>query len=359
MPILEKILIIRFSSIGDILLASPLIRILRSTYPDAKIDFLVKSEYAELVKYNEHLTSVLELRTSEREELKLLKRKIRRERYTAIFDIHNSLRSRYLRIFSGAKYVRIVRKHALARFLLIHARKNLYPPPIVPVALRYLDTASTFGVEDDGNGLEVFIPDELCSSVSALLSKYRLEKHRLVAGFVPTSGHFTKRWLAEHYVELGITMARDERCKILIFGGREDVDYCGDIAQMINAQAGWTAAESFGGKFSLLETAAVFDRCHLVVSNDTGLMHLAAARKRKVVAIFGSTVREFGFYPYGTENIVVERENLYCRPCSHVGLANCPEGHFRCMKEIHSDQVLRAARTLLATQPAREVAQNG
>jgi ADP-heptose:LPS heptosyltransferase len=89
------------------------------------------------------------------------------------------------------------------------------------------------------------------------------------------------------------------------------------------------------------------DCCTLVMSNDTGLMHLAAARKRKVVAIFGSTVKQFGFFPYGTENLLVENAGLACRPCSHIGLQKCPEGHFRCMKDIQVDAVFAAAQQLL------------
>lgn len=347
MGALGKILIIRFSSIGDIVLASLLIRALRNSYPHAKIDFLVKSDYGELVKYNRHLSSVIELKTTEREELRLLRRRIRAERYSAIFDIHNSLRSRYLRMFSRARHVRVINKRAIARLVLVHLKKNFYPANIISIAKRYLETARAFGVDDDGKGLEVFIPDETLSSVSIMLSKYKLERYDHVIGLVPASKHFTKRWLAERFVEYGAKITANSTTKLLIFGGKEDVDYCGDIVQMINAHVGWTAAESVAGRFSLLETAAAFDLCHVVVTNDTGLMHLAAARKRKVVAIFGSTVKEFGFFPYRTESIVVERKGLYCRPCTHIGLERCPQGHFRCMKEIQAEDVIQATQTLL------------
>ncbi len=358
MATLEKILIIRFSSIGDIILASPLIRMLRTAYPQAQIDFLVKSEYVELIKHNQHLSSVIELRTTQREELHLLRQRIQKESYTAIFDIHNSLRSRHLRKFSGAKYVRVVKKHALARFLLVNLKKNFYPKNILPVAQRYLATATSFGIDDDGKGLEVFVPDDTVSSTAAMLSKYNLNQHHHIIGIVPSAKHFTKRWLPERFVEFGVKSTSGGQLKLLIFGGKDDVDYCGDIAQMINARVGRTTAESVAGKFSLLETAAAFDHCHVIVTNDTGLMHLAGARQRKVVAIFGSTVREFGFFPYGVENIVIERKGLDCRPCSHIGLQQCPQGHFRCMKDIHVDDVLNAAQSLLDSTPIEKITHN-
>ena len=159
---------------------------------------------------------------------------------------------------------------------------------------------------------------------------------------MPTAKHFTKRWLPERFVELGIKLAKQHRSKIFIFGSKSDSDYCGDIAQMINAELGSSAAESVAGMFSLLETAAALDYCGVVVSNDTGIMHIASARKKNLVAIFGSTVREFGFFPYRTKSIVVENEELSCRPCSHIGLDKCPEGHFKCMKGISAERVLSA-----------------
>jgi lipopolysaccharide heptosyltransferase II len=355
MRTLNKILLIRFSSMGDVVLASPLIRILRNAYPVAQIDFMVKREYAELLKCNPNLSRVIELRSDEQEELKALKSEMRRQRYDAIIDLHNSLRSRYLRMFAGARSVRVVNKRLRERFFLVRFKRNYYRS-VTPVAERYIETVRKFGIRDDGGGLEMFVPEEIAQSVAVLLGKFRLERYGTVIGMAPMAKHFTKRWLPERFVEYGVRCAKENGAKILVLGSREETDICGDIAQMINAGAGTNAAESLAGKISLIETAAVLDHCALLLSNDTGIMHIAAARRKKVVAIFGSTVREFGFFPYRTESIVVERAGLPCRPCSHIGLARCPEGHFKCMKETGVDEVLAATRTLLAreqqSQPA-------
>lgn len=342
----RKILIIRLSSIGDIVLASPLIRAIRAKHPAAQIDFLVKSEFAELVKFSHHLSGVIELRSADRRELKDLKKRIRDEHYDVILDIHNSLRSRYLRMFSGARVVCVVNKRVAARFFLVKSKLNFYDR-IVPVAERYLESAARIGVTDDRRGLELFIPDETMFAVSSALGKYRFERYDTVIGFAPAAKHYTKRWPQERFVELGKLYAKDRKAKILIFGGKEDVEYCGDIAQMINTASGSGVAETFAGRFSLLETAAALDFCDVVVCNDTGVMHLGAARQRKVVAVFGSTVREFGFFPYGTESMVLESKGLPCRPCSHIGLEQCPKGHFNCMKNVVVDNVMNAVRQLV------------
>ena len=338
-PAIEKILIIRLSSIGDIILASPLIRATRKTYPPAQIDFLVKSEYAELVKFNPDLSSIIELKSNAKKELKTLKRTLCRTQYDIILDLHNSLRSRYLRWFSGAKYIKVVNKRIIKRFLLVRFKWNFYRS-VISVVDRYLETGKRFAILNDGQGLEVTVPDETIITVKAMMEKYQLERYGLVMGLAPSARHYTKRWSPERYVELGTQIAREFNAKLLIFGSKLEQDYCGDIAQMINANLGSTTAESFAGKLNLLETAAVLDGCSIVVTNDSGIMHLAAARKKKIVAIFGSTVKEFGFFPYGTQSTVIENENLSCRPCSHIGSDRCPKNHFKCMKDIHVDSVL-------------------
>ena len=135
--------------------------------------------------------------------------------------------------------------------------------------------------------------------------------------------------------------------KVLLFGGPTDTALCNQIAWDINNQAGSERATSLCGQFSLLETGAAMEYCDVIITNDTGLMHIAVAMHRKIVAVFGSTVKEFGFFPYDPSAIVLETNGLACRPCSHIGLSECPEKHFRCMTEINPDQVFERARTLL------------
>ena len=342
MPTFNKTLVIRLSSIGDVVLASPLIRVFRKQFPSAQIDFVVRKEYAELVRFNPNISTTIEFDADGGfKELQLLKENIRQERYDLILDIHNSLRSRYLRFFSGAKKVVVIDKRIIARTMLVRFKKNFYRN-IVSIADRYIETVKDYGVENDNRGLEIFITDKIRSNVSEKLASFNLHRFEKVIGFCPSAKHETKRWPAERFIDTGVQIAKKLNAKILLFGGIADGSLCQTIVHSINQVTGMERASDLSGQFSLLETASAMEYCDIVLTNDSGLMHIAAAMKKKVIAIFGSTVREFGFFPVGTESVIVERNGLYCRPCSHIGRDSCPEKHFRCMKEIQVEEVIKS-----------------
>ncbi|HVN48155.1 MAG TPA: lipopolysaccharide heptosyltransferase II [Bacteroidota bacterium] len=345
----NKILIIRFSSIGDIVLATTLLRVARIKYPHAQIDFLTKREYSSLIRYNPNINNAYEFDSAGGvSSLRKMKRKLLAEQYDLVIDIHNSLRSRYVRKGIARKIVTI-KKHVLARMMLVKFKWNMYHH-IVSVADRYIETLKEYGVHNDGKGLEIYIPDQVRSGAADAVAALRLNGDEKVFGFCPAAKHATKRWPQDRFVELGIALAQRWKAKIFLFGGPEDINDCGAIANAINSATGKTSAENLCGKCSLLETAAMMKYCDVVVSNDTGLMHIAAAMKRKLVALFGSTVKEFGFFPVGTKSIVLERTDLPCRPCSHIGRASCPQKHFKCMNDISVGAVFDACSNMLAGQ---------
>jgi heptosyltransferase-2 len=339
----NKTVVFRLSSIGDIVLASPLLRVLRAAAgPKARVDFVVKKEFADLVKFSHHLSVVHEFDDSRGfPALQELKETLRAEHYDLVVDLHDSLRTMYLRNFCDTKEVVTVDKRLYARWQLVHFKRNVYGDS-VPVADRYIETVKDFGILNDGKGLELFIPDEIQFSVSGKMAKLRLNEFEKVIGICPGAKHFTKRWQREKFADVSIHIAKKYHAKILVFGGEQDKDDCRTIVSLINHNAFENASADFSGEFSLLEVAAAIEFCDVIVTNDTGLMHIACARQRKVVAVFGSTVQEFGFAPYGTESVVIENNSLDCRPCSHVGRAECPKGHFKCMNDIGADEVQRA-----------------
>ena len=342
----NKTLIIRFSSIGDVVLASPLVRVLHKQFPSSQIDFVVRKEYSELIRYNPNLNRTFEFDDQEGfQELRRLKEIIRHEKYDLIIDIHNSLRSRYIRSISGAKEIVVINKRIFARTMLVRLKKNFYRD-IVSIADRYIEPVGIYGIENDAQGLEIFIPDETMRTVSGKMSPLKLQMYEKVIGFCPSAKHATKRWPEERFIEAGIRLVRELKAKIILFGGKSDTVLCTTIANGINKKSEGECVIEYSDQFSLLETAAAMQFCDVIVTNDSGLMHIAAAMKKKLVAIFGSTVREFGFFPVGTENIVIERKGLYCRPCSHIGRSNCPEGHFRCMNEIQVDDVIGSIKAI-------------
>ena len=331
------------------MLTTLLLRVLRKKFPDDQIDFATKREYAELVKFNQNLNFTYEFDTAGGVAgLRDLKQRIRAEKYDLIIDLHNSLRSRYLRLQSGAPRTLVIDKRTIARTILVRMKKNLYADR-VPVALRYLEPLKPYGVEDDGMGLDLHIPDEVLFNVSSKVGRLQLSRFEKVVGLCPGAKHATKRWPAERYADLGVRLAREFGAKVFLFGGETDRSDAAQIAQTIGAAVGKDHVTDWTGMLSLLETGAAMQFCDCVVTNDSGLMHLAAAMKRPVVAVFGSTVEEFGFFPFGTRSVVLQRKDVACRPCSHVGLPRCPEGHFRCMLETGAEEVCRSVVTLLGT----------
>jgi lipopolysaccharide heptosyltransferase II len=354
MQSISKILIIRFSSMGDIVLASPFVRVLRKKYPQAQIDFLTKEEFSDLVNYDPNLTSVITLKSGLREELNSLAAALRRTKYDILFDLHNSLRSRFLRKLVNAGETRIINKRVVPRFFLVNFKWNFYRG-IVPVSERYLETAKSFGIANDGKGTDIFFPPDIQASAFKIVDPFLGGSERAI-GLCPAAKHATKIWQADKYVDLGCRITSEYGVKILIFGGQNDVQYCEDIGSKINANTRRNVALNCAGKFSILETAAAIDRCALVVTNDSGIMHIASARGKKIIAIFGPTVEEFGFFPDRRNGIVIENKSLGCRPCSHIGLEQCPKGHFKCMTEIPVNDVLSAVRALLPDTASANVA---
>jgi heptosyltransferase-2 len=338
----QKILIIRFSSIGDIVLATALLRVLHKRFPTSPIDFVVRKEYTELIRNNKNLNCIYEFDAKTGFfGLRKLKSQLRVEHYDLIVDIHNSLRSRYLRWLLGANDVVVICKRIFARTMLIRLKKNLYRNAI-SVADRYIEPVQKYGVANDGKGLEIFIPDELRSHTLSNMKNLGINKSSTIIGFCPSAKHTTKCWPKERFAELGIRLVKENNAKILLLGGTADIERCLDIADAINNATRKENAIDLSGELSLLENAIAMEACTLIVTNDSGLMHIATAMKKKVVAIFGPTVREFGFFPIGKEQVVLERNGLYCRPCSHIGGKICPEGHFRCMKEIQVEEVIKS-----------------
>jgi len=343
-----KTLVIRFSSIGDIVLSTPLLRVLRAHLPDGQIDYVTKKEYAELVRTNQNLNVTHTYDSSTGfEGLRDLKRKLKRERYDLVIDIHNSLRSRYLRSMAGVRRIVSIEKPYRERFLLVRFKKNLFKE-LRSVADRYIDTVRDLGIVNDGKGLELHIPDEILFAVSGKVAARQLNKFSSVVGLCPSARHSTKRWLPERFVEVGRKFVREKDAAVMIFGGPGDVAHCGGLASALRAEVGGDRVIDWTGQLSVLETAAAMEFCDIIITNDTGLMHVAVAKGRKVVAIFGSTVKEFGFFPLSPESVVIERAGLSCRPCSHIGRRECPEGHFRCMRDIGADEVYSESERLMS-----------
>jgi lipopolysaccharide heptosyltransferase II len=347
--ILHRTLIIRFSSVGDIVLSSLLVRALRQRFPALQIDFVVKTEFAELVADNPHLNRVIAFPTGGTyRDLRTLRRAIRRAGYDLIIDIHDSLRSRFL--CAGARNVVRVNKRKIPRFFLVKFKWNLYQwfGGAPGVAERYLETVQHLGVKDDGKGLELFLPQKSEEDVAKILRDAGFTMGSPLVGICPSARHWNKMWLKERFAETAASLSASYHATVVLFGSTTEEKRCGEVEAEISRLNAGVPVLNLAGRLTLVESAAVMDRCVVIITNDSGLMHMATARNRKVVAVFGPTVRELGFFPTGTLSMVVEDPLLECRPCTHVGLPECPKGHFRCMMDIPASRVIDAAEQLLS-----------
>jgi len=317
-----NVLAVRFSSIGDVLLTTPLLRALRSRYPEARISVLTKPAYAPLLSHNPHVTEVLEALPDR--PLRTLARELRARRYTHLLDLHDSIRSRLLRAMVPGSWSTYP-KHRLARTVLIYTKRDYYRDRR-PVAQRYFDAARSLGVEPDRKRLDFFLSADAEREADSWLARAGLADRPLIA-VAPGAAHATKRWPAEHWHLLARRLLEDD-FDMVVLGGSEDVT----LAQSIAAGAPERIMNA-AGEFGLQETGALLRRARTLVSGDTGVMHMAAAVGTTVVALFGPTVRPFGFFPYTDRAEVIEL-GLSCRPCSSKGGPRCPLGHHRCMLEI-------------------------
>jgi heptosyltransferase-2 len=324
---LTKILIIRLSSIGDILLTTPLIRSIKKKNPALQIDFVLKEEFFELMQNNPYLTNIHKY-TKHSFEKQILTNVLISNNYELVIDLQNNLRSREI-IKPLHRKILLFKKNSIKKFLLVHFKINkLKDFPQIPV--RYAETA---GIELDAEGLEFFTSAE---------PDHKLTTDEKYIGLCPGAKHFTKRWPLKYFIDLGQRL-ESAGYRVILFGGLDEAKSAEEISRHL------TSAINLCGN-NLSQTAANIKICKAVYSNDSGLMHLTAAMRVPVIAFFGSTVKEFGFYPYKAKSIELEIKDLSCRPCTHIGRANCPKGHFKCLKDIKPELAFQSLTNLLAMQ---------
>lgn len=307
----DKILIIRLSSLGDVLLTTPVLRAIKKKYPNVEINFLVKPQYADAVKYNPYISRLLLYNSLHFQDLL---KEIKSIDCDIVVDLQNNFRSRKLTMSLGIKTY-LYSKPTVKKFLLVKFKINLLKD-LKSIPQRYVEAVDA--LELDSEGLDLLYPDNIASQLH--------EKENYI-GFCPGAQHFTKKWLPHYYIELG-NLLTASGFTIVIFGGSSDENICDEISKGINGSI------NLQNNNNLFQTAADMKKCKLIISNDSGLMHTASAVGVPLISIFGSSVKEFGFVPYGVRNLILENNSLNCRPCSHIGRAKCPKGHFKCIKDI-------------------------
>ncbi len=341
-----KFLLIRFSSIGDIVLTTPVVRCLKKQVATAEIHFLTKRSYSTIVEANPYVDKVLYLEDNLDATVNILQQ----EDYDYIIDLHHNLRT--------LKVKRALKKKAFSfnklnieKWMLTALKINKLPA--VHIVDRYMQTVSSFGVKNDGAGLDYFVPEEDVVDESDIPASH----HAGYIGLVIGAAHNTKRYPIHKLQKFCDALDHP----VIIMGGKEDAAN-GELLSAINPFKIYNAC----GKFNLNESADLVRRAKLIISNDTGLMHIAAAFKRPVISLWGNTIPGFGMYPYYGDNFlhnynrgnntanqqklpydIMEVNDLSCRPCSKIGYDKCPKKHFRCMEKISEQDLLAQCLTRL------------
>ncbi len=335
---MKKFLLLRFSSIGDIVLTSPVVRCLRKRYPEAEIHFLCKTKFATLLKATPYLDKIY----SFEKDFNAVLPQLKAETYDVVIDLHKNLRSLRLRQSLGVTSYAF-HKANWAKWLMVNFKVNRLPEE--HIVHRYMATVKPLGVVYDGEGLDYFIPeDQKFDGVAFGIAP----KEPFIA-FAIGAAHATKRLpLAKIKAICGLLPQ-----KIVLLGGPAEQSVGSEVTNS------YPKVINSCGKLSLHQSADAIRQSSMVITPDTGMMHIAAALRKKIVSIWGNTIPELGMYPFYPKepsksgkalllSKVVEVNGLSCRPCSKIGFDQCPKGHFKCMENIDIEEVRKGVEEVLS-----------
>ena len=312
-----KILVIRFSSIGDIILTTPVLRCLKQQLSTVEVHFCTKQSYQSILESNPYVDQIHLFNG----DILGLMRRLRAEKFDYIVDLHNNIRTTILKVGLSLS-VRSFTVDKLNWRKWLYVRFKLDVMPDQHIVDRYLATISTLGVKDDGLGLDFFIDADSHVRLAQLPATH----HTGYVAYAIGGQHATKRLPVARIIEL----CHKVDYPVVLLGDAQDWRIGEQVVEALGNQLIYNAC----GKHTLSQSASLLQQAKVVFSHDTSLMHIAAAFHKKVYSIWGNTTPQFGMYPYRTPYTVLEKTGLSCRPCSKIGSDQCPVGHFACMNEL-------------------------
>ncbi|MDR0367733.1 MAG: glycosyltransferase family 9 protein [Bacteroidales bacterium] len=319
-----KILIIRFSSIGDIVLTTPIVRCIAKQIPDAEIHFICKPGYKNILEKNPYIRQLHVFDTDNRLPAETLKA----EKFDYIIDLQNNFRSKRLAQKLGVPYAAFPKLN-IKKWLLVNLNIHLLPEK--HVVDRYFEATEILPavVENDFLGLDFFMDD---------LDRKKIASLHLASPFVAVamgSQHATKQLPLPKLINI----CNQLKHSIVLLGGKEDKESGDMLCAAVDKDV-----KNLCGELSLRESAACIEQAKVLLTGDTGLMHIGSALHQNIVSVWGNTVPEFGMYPYMPQNkekyVIIENKQLSCRPCSKLGHKKCPKKHFKCMNDIDDRQII-------------------
>ncbi len=329
----KKILILRYSSLGDVALANPLLDRIWQVWPQSEIYFATKKAYVPVVAAHPGLSGVIPLEEKGFGAFVRHLSRLRELQPTLVLDIHDSLRSHLASLFLRKAKILVYDKQALQRRFLV---RKVGGAESLHTILKYLKILEPLGVKPSSRvDFEIYAPKKSQSFLREYMERRKISSTQIVVGLGPGAKWATKRWGWERYAELGSRLVEDYRCQLFWFGSPDEIS----LIHRIQARMRGTTLERglcVPEHFSLEQSMALLSRCELFIGNDSGLTHLASGRGCRVVVLYGSTTPALGFEPWGPHS-VVEVAGLDCRPCDIHGKSSCPRGHFKCMEDLTVD----------------------
>lgn len=325
-----RFLLLRFSSIGDIVLTTPVIRCLKLQFDSAEIHFIVKKQYADVLKHNPYIDKLWLLDDNVDELISDLKN----TKIDFVIDLHKNLRTFNIKRKLSLKAISF-NKINIEKWLMVNLKINRLPE--VHIVDRYMETLKSFQVVNDNAGLDYFIGKE----DEKLPEEVNLQPQDKFISMVIGAQHSTKKMPAEMLAKICSLIDHP----IIILGSPSDNLSAKEIISLSENKN----LINLCGKLSLNQSAYMVKISELIISHDTGLMHIASAFNKKIISIWGNTIPELGMYPYMTDkdSEIFEVKNLPCRPCSKIGFDNCPKKHFKCMTDQEIEGIARLANSLM------------
>jgi ADP-heptose:LPS heptosyltransferase len=324
-------LIIRFSSIGDIVLTTSVVRELKQQVEGARIIYLTKKKFSSVLEHNPYVDKLIVFNDNLTECLQ----EIEDEKPNHIIDLHNNLRSARIKRKLGLPAF-TVNKLNWQKWLLVNLKINRLPNK--HIVDRYRDTCSVFDIKDDGKGLDYFVGEK---NTVDIVKEFGAKVNDGFIAIVLGAMHFTKQIPEKHIIEI----CNKSSVPVLLMGGPNEQEKANNILEKSENQELINTC----GKYNINQSASIIQQAKVVITADTGLMHIAAAFKKDIISIWGNTVPEFGMYPYKeTEKSKrFEVKDLKCRPCSKIGHQACPKKHFHCMEKQDIDSIITTAEELI------------
>lgn len=327
---MKKILVIRFSSIGDIVLTTPVVRSLKEQLDSTEIHYLTKPQFGAILSGNPYIDQVHFLNKNISDLIKDLKQ----EDFDCIIDLHRNLRTSRIKMLLR-KPAYTFPKLNIQKWLTVNFKTKSLPS--VHIVDRYFKAVQPLKVQNDGKGLDYFIPKDDEVDLETMAGTNNVLAVAIGAQFA------TKRLPVEKLVEV----LKEVNTSIVLLGGPTDVNAAKELVAKLPGQKTINKC----GELSLNQSASVVRQSKALLTHDTGLMHIASAFDTPIVSVWGNTIPAFGMYPYRKEaenNVRIHQvEGLSCRPCSKIGFQKCPKGHFKCMNEQNVNAITTDLNTFL------------